>query len=154
MDKKQKKPISTRRLITSATDTLLELAFIYFTILAVAAALFSIFEHHSFFDSLYWAGTTATSTGYGDISPKTKFGELLALFLMHISIFVIAPLIVVKLVDRIDTDKDKFTEEEQQAIMHQLAILDKRLHKIDQLMLKLAQLELAKAQACDGDGRR
>jgi voltage-gated potassium channel len=131
MERKAKRPISTRKLISKATDTLLELAGIYLGMLFIAAVLFSLVEHHSLFDSFYWAGTTATSTGYGDISPKTKFGELLALFLMHVSIFVIAPLIVVKLVDRIETDKDKFTEEEQQAIMQQLASIDRRLQRIE-----------------------
>jgi voltage-gated potassium channel len=128
----KKQPISTKKLLFKATDTLLELAAIYLAIILLSATAFSLLENHNFYDSIYWAGTTATSTGYGDISPKTKAGELLALLLMHISIFVIAPLIVVKLIDRVETDKDRFTEEEQQAIMNQLGSIDRRLKRMEE----------------------
>jgi voltage-gated potassium channel len=58
--------------------------------------LFAHLEGRGYLESLYWAGTTATSTGYGDISPKTVAGQMLAFVLMHVSIFCIAPLIVVR----------------------------------------------------------
>ncbi|WP_406694187.1 potassium channel family protein [Sphingomonas cannabina] len=70
-------------------------------------------EGHNFADSLYWAGTAATSTGYGDISPKSTAGEMLALALMHLSIFGVVPLIVVRLIERLNQDRDAFTHEEQ-----------------------------------------
>ena len=54
--------------LRAATDTLKEVAGLYLLLLLVAALFFSAFEERSFLESLYWAATTATSTGYGDIS--------------------------------------------------------------------------------------
>ena len=113
--------------LQAATDTLKELALAYAALLLVAALLFMWIEEQAFFDSLYWAGTTATSTGYGDISPKTIAGRILAVVLMHISIFGVAPLIVVRLVERLNEDRDAFTHEEQVRILDSLARIEARL---------------------------
>lgn len=40
---------------------------------------FSIAEHVSFLDSLYWTIITMTTIGYGDITPKTTYGRFLAM---------------------------------------------------------------------------
>ena len=40
--------------------------------------------------SIYWAIVTITTVGYGDISPKTELGQLLASFLMLIGYAIIA----------------------------------------------------------------
>ncbi|MFA6236368.1 MAG: potassium channel family protein [Bacteriovorax sp.] len=37
---------------------------------------------HSFIDALWWGFATATTTGYGDITPVTVAGKLLGIFLM------------------------------------------------------------------------
>jgi voltage-gated potassium channel len=114
------------------TDTLMELAVIYAVILLVAAGLFAAIEQRSFLESLYWAGTTATSTGYGDISPKTTAGQALAFVLMHVSIFGIAPLIVVRLIERMSENRDLYSHEEQERTMAMLAQIDERLAKMEQ----------------------
>jgi voltage-gated potassium channel len=114
------------------TDTLLELAIIYAAILLVAAGLFAFIEQRPFLESLYWAGTTATSTGYGDISPKTVAGQVLAFVLMHVSIFGIAPLIIVRLIERVSENRDLFSHEEQERTMALLAQIDERLAKMEQ----------------------
>lgn len=106
--------------LKAATDTLRELAAAYAVLLLIAAGLFMYFESLPFLDSLYWAGTTATSTGYGDISPKTTGGRVLAVALMHISIFGVAPMIVVRLIDRLNENRDAFTHEEQELILARL----------------------------------
>ena len=111
----------------TATDTLKELAFIYAVLLLGSAALFMLIEGHGFGESLYWAGTTATSTGYGDISPKTTGGEILAFVLMHLSIFGIAPLIIVRLVDRLNENRDAFTNDEQMRILEGIARIEQAL---------------------------
>lgn len=117
--------------LQAATDTLKELALAYVTLLLVFTLLFMAIEGHSFANSLYWAGTTATSTGYGDISPKTTAGEMLALALMHLSIFGIAPLIVVRLIERINQDRDAFTHEEQVRILESLARLEAAVERLE-----------------------
>lgn len=117
--------------LQAATDTLKELALAYVTLLLVFTLLFMAIEGHGFVNSLYWAGTTATSTGYGDISPKTTAGEMLALALMHLSIFGIAPLIVVRLIERINQDRDAFTHEEQVRILESLARLEAAVERLE-----------------------
>lgn len=113
----------------AATDTLKELAVIYSAMLLISAALYAGLEGRSFLDSLYWAGTTATSTGYGDVIPQTVGGRALAVGLMHLSIFGVAPLIVVRLIDRLNQDRDSFTHEEQEQILAGIMRIEEALER-------------------------
>lgn len=117
--------------LRAATDTFVELAILYAVLLLASAALLSHFEGIDFATGLYWAATTATSTGYGDISPKTGAGQLVAVILMHLSIFVVAPLIVVRLVDRLNENRDAFTHEEQLHILESLNRIEARLERLE-----------------------
>lgn len=117
--------------IRAATDTFRELALMYIALLAVSAGLLTWFEGLDFWTGLYWAATTATSTGYGDISPKSAGGQIVAVSLMHLSIFLIAPLIVVRLVDRLNENRDAFTHEEQLHILEGIARIEERLEKLE-----------------------
>ena len=117
--------------LRAATDTLRELAVVYTALLLVCALLFSWLEGRAFFESIYWAATTATSTGYGDISAKTTGGMILSVFLMHASIFVVAPLIIVRLIERLNEDRHEFTHEEQERILATLARLEERLERLE-----------------------
>jgi len=50
-------------------------------------------EEHGFSSiprSVYWAVVTITTVGYGDISPHTPLGQLLAAFLMILAYSIIA----------------------------------------------------------------
>lgn len=120
------------KVLRAATDTFLELAAIYVLLLLIAAGLFSMLEGVPFLDSLYWAGTTSTSTGYGDISPKTTGGRILAVALMHVAIFGVAPMIIVRLIDRLNENRDAFTHEEQQHILEAIGRIEERLERIEQ----------------------
>lgn len=117
--------------LQAATDTLRELGLAYLVLLLIFTLLFMAVEGHNFADSLYWAGTTATSTGYGDISPKSMAGEMLALVLMHLSIFGVAPLIVVRLIERLNHDRDAFTHEEQMRIIEALARIEQAIARLE-----------------------
>lgn len=117
--------------LRAATDTFLELALIYAALLLLSAVLLAWFEGLDYLTALYWAATTATSTGYGDISPKTGPGQLVAVSLMHLSIFVVAPMIVVRLVDRLNENRDAFTHEEQVHILEGIARIEARLEKLE-----------------------
>lgn len=118
--------------LQAATDTFKELAAIYFSLLLVSALIFMMLEGRSFAESFYWAGTTATSTGYGDISPQTVGGRVLAFVLMHLSIFFIAPLIIVRLVDRLNENRDAFTHDEQVLILDGIARLEAAVKRIEE----------------------
>lgn len=117
--------------LRAATDTFLELALLYGVLLLVAAGLVTYLEGVDFLSSLYWAATTATSTGYGDISPKTGAGQFVAVALMHLSIFFVAPLIVVRLIERLNENRDAFTHEEQLHILEALARIETRLNELE-----------------------
>jgi voltage-gated potassium channel len=117
--------------LRAATDTLRELAAVYTVLIVASSAAFMWLEGHNFATSLYWAGTTATSTGYGDITPKSTAGQVLAFFLMHVSVFCVAPLIVVRLVERLNEDQNAFTHEEQVHILEGIARLEAAVTRLE-----------------------
>jgi voltage-gated potassium channel len=117
--------------LKTATDTLKELAAIYLVLVVFSAGLFALLEGEGLVRSLYWAGTTATSTGYGDITPKTTAGQFLAVVLMHLAIFGVAPLIVVRLVNRMIDDQNAFTHEEQLEILQGIARLEEAVKRLE-----------------------
>lgn len=62
-------------------------AAIYIAIIAIAsdllgAVLFSHFEHVTFMTALYWSISTATTVGYGDITPVNSVGRWIAVGVM------------------------------------------------------------------------
>jgi voltage-gated potassium channel len=115
------------RLVQRATDSLAELVAIYAAAILSAAALFSVLEHQGLFDSLYWAVTTALTIGYGDYSPHTVPGKVLAMVLMHFVTLFVIPLLVAHMATRVLNNKDAFTHGEQENIK-------KLLNKIGQKM--------------------
>ncbi len=65
------------------------LLFIFIGI-SVLFALFMIFyENYSVVDTYYYIITTATTVGYGDLSPKSSLGKILVTFYMIFSIAVL-----------------------------------------------------------------
>lgn len=48
--------------------------------------MYSISEKVNFLTALWWSITTATTVGYGDISPTTSIGKLAAIIVMIIGI--------------------------------------------------------------------
>lgn len=102
--------------LTAAVDTASELLLVYGAILLFAATLFSYFEGKSFIDSLYWAGITGPSVGYGDVTPQTVAGKILSVLFAHVALFFIVPLYTARLAMRLIVDSDTFTHEEQEQI--------------------------------------
>lgn len=65
---------------------LVYIIYISIAILIISAAMYSVSEHISYDQSLWWAIATATTIGYGDISPHTPLGKFAAILLMIIGI--------------------------------------------------------------------
>lgn len=68
--------------------------FIYLVIATVVliltgAEIYSVAENSHYLDSLWWAIATTTTVGYGDISPHTAVGKLIAVILMILGIGLI-----------------------------------------------------------------
>lgn len=134
--------------LQAATDTVKELLCWYVILLFVAAGVYMFAEHTSLDDALYWAATTATSTGYGDLSPKSIAGRIDAVLLMHLSIFVIAPMMIVRLIDNMRVDRDAFTDAEQRQLLGDVAAIRAKMGEPDYskatgLVYAIAQLRHA-----------
>ncbi len=82
--------VTQRRFIK--TNPLHYAAFVTMTALVVAAMLFSNFEGKNYSDSIWWAFTTASTTGFGDIVPVTPEGRLVGMFLMIVGLACISML--------------------------------------------------------------
>ena len=65
---------------------LVYIIYISIAILIISATMYSVSEHVSYDQSLWWAIATATTIGYGDISPHTPLGKFAAILLMIIGI--------------------------------------------------------------------
>jgi len=53
---------------------------------------YALIEGGSFADGVYWAATTMTTVGYGDITPDTATGKMLAVAVMLVGIGFVAVL--------------------------------------------------------------
>jgi voltage-gated potassium channel len=58
--------------------------------IAACGALFSATQHCGLVVGLYWAVTTATTVGYGDITPHSTAGQLLAIGVMLTAVPLLA----------------------------------------------------------------
>lgn len=67
-------------------NELLYYLYISIAVIMVAAAMFCISEKVSYETALWWAITTATTIGYGDVIPKTGIGRAAAIVLMLLGI--------------------------------------------------------------------
>jgi voltage-gated potassium channel len=80
--------VASRRKISVFLAGVLSLVVVIGTLIYVIEG-----EEHGFTDiptGIYWAIVTITTVGYGDLSPKTPFGRLLAAFVMILGYAIIA----------------------------------------------------------------
>ena len=74
------------------TNPLHYAAAVTMTALVIAAMLFSSFEGRNYSDSIWWAFSTASTTGFGDIVPVTPEGRIVGMFLMVVGLACISML--------------------------------------------------------------
>ena len=58
-------------------------------IILASAGLFALTQHDSYWLALYWAITTATTVGYGDVLPHNTIGRVIASFVMLTTIPIV-----------------------------------------------------------------
>lgn len=80
--------IASRRKITVFVSTVLMLVVILGTVMYVIEGPTNGFT--SIPKSIYWAVVTLTTVGYGDVTPKTPLGQLLATFVMLLGYGILA----------------------------------------------------------------
>ncbi|QEA31890.1 potassium channel family protein [Secundilactobacillus malefermentans] len=111
-------------------------------IISLSALLFSIFEHRSLPQALWWAVTTATTVGYGDITPSTAGGKAIAIILMLGGVGFIG-LLTSTITDYFTNetaDKAKTEEQDDRELLRQLSAQITRLdQKVDKLQSKINQ---------------
>ena len=62
------------------------------TLILISSVLISYVENKPFTDALWWSIVTCTTVGYGDISPETGIGRIIAVILMIFGIGLISML--------------------------------------------------------------
>jgi voltage-gated potassium channel len=92
----------------------------YLMLIATCSVLYSFFEEVSFGDALWWGVVTASTVGYGDISPETWQGRLMAALLISIMVLVVVPLITAHFASKLIVDRDVFQHEEQEELKNNL----------------------------------
>lgn len=126
--------------VQKAMDTLWEIAALYAVLLLLASTLFMWAEGCSFIHALYWAGITAPTVGYGDVTPKTGFGMFLSVIYAHVCVILVA-LFTTRLLMRVIEDQNAFTHDEQEAIKQDVAATNR---KLDLLLERLDGAQLSR----------
>lgn len=104
-------------------------------ILIVSASMYSVSEHVAYGKALWWAIATATTIGYGDISPHTFLGKLAAILLMVIGIGFVGVL-TSSLTNFFIQDH---TNDRMATVLNKLNELEKSNHELHAEVRKLLQ---------------
>ncbi|NPE29051.1 potassium channel family protein [Methanococcoides sp. SA1] len=97
--------------------------------------LFSKVEYMGIDDGIWWALTTVTTVGYGDLYPETPIGRFLAFFVMMIGIGFVSILTANITAYFVEND----TEDENEMILELVHKIDELSNKIDKLENKLSE---------------
>jgi len=110
-----------------------------FTALGGGAA-FAETEHHSTWTGVYWAISTMTTVGYGDVNPETQAGRAIAVAVMLVGIGFLT-LVIGAIAQRFMAAEVEEIEEEEGA--KELESVEEALHEIREVMSRLQRLETA-----------
>ncbi|GAB1642337.1 potassium channel family protein [Krasilnikovia sp. MM14-A1259] len=97
-----------------------QLILAYLLLILVCGLAYSQVEPRTVDDALWWAIVTATTVGYGDISPATLPGRAIAVLLISVMVLVVIPLITAHFASRLIVDTDAFRHEEQEELKSNL----------------------------------
>lgn len=89
----------------------------YALLIVVCGLLYSHVESGADFgDSIWWALVTASTVGYGDISPETGAGRFIAGVLISVMVLLVIPLITAHFASKLIVDNDAFHHDEQEEL--------------------------------------
>ncbi len=107
----------------------------YAILIVVCGVLYHFFEdEQSIGDAIWWGVVTASTVGYGDISPETWQARVLAGLLISVMVLVVIPLITAHFASKLIVDSDAFHHEEQEE-------LKANLRRVRALMEAIAERE-------------
>lgn len=101
--------------------------------LLIAACLYSISEKVTFSNALWWSITTATTVGYGDISPTTPLGRFAAILIMFFGIGFVG-LLTSSITNFFNNQQTDDWDEKLQAIRKENHELNMKLARIEKLL--------------------
>ncbi|BCJ42231.1 hypothetical protein GCM10010168_87710 [Actinoplanes ianthinogenes] len=103
----------------------------YAILILVCGFLYSQFEEGaSIGDSLWWAVVTASTVGYGDISPESWPARIMAVLLISVMVLLVIPLITAHFASKLIVDHDAFRHEEQEELKTNLRQVRKLLEEL------------------------
>jgi voltage-gated potassium channel len=112
--------------IHNLTDSTLEIFGYLLGLIVLAGTAFAYIEGETILRSLYWATITATSVGYGDVTPKTDAGMILAMATAVLGLVVMA-LFIAKCHSVLIRNDHEFTHDEQEKILKTLEEVKEKL---------------------------
>ncbi|MCC4398181.1 ion transporter [Limosilactobacillus reuteri] len=115
------------------TNGLVYYLYISLTVILIASSLYCISEKVSFGTALWWSITTATTVGYGDVSPTTGLGKAAAVLLMFLGIGFIG-MLTSSLTNFFDTSTDNDLEKELAELKQQNQELEDHLSRLEKLV--------------------
>ncbi len=92
----------------------------YSLLIVVSGFLYRIFEEVSVGDAVWWAVVTASTVGYGDISPESWQARVVAAILISTMVLLVIPLITAHFASKLIVDTDAFAHEEQEELKNNL----------------------------------
>ena len=108
--------------------------YISLAVLLIASSLYCISEKVTFGTALWWSITTATTVGYGDISPQTDLGKLAAVILMFLGIGFIG-MLTSSITNFFAEDNDDSTQQTLKELKEENKRLEEKLDKIEKLLM-------------------
>lgn len=115
------------------TNGLVYYLYISLTVILIASSLYCISEKVSFGTALWWSITTATTVGYGDVSPTTGLGKVAAILLMFLGIGFIG-MLTSSLTNFFDTSTDNDLEKELAELKQQNKELEDHSSRLEKLV--------------------
>ena len=107
----------------------------YLILIVVCGLIYSHVERDvTLGDAVWWGVVTASTVGYGDISPETWQGRAVAGLLISIMVLVVIPLITAHFASKLIVDQDAFRHEEQEELKN-------NLRRVRTLLEELAERE-------------
>jgi voltage-gated potassium channel len=112
------------------------LAAVMFIVMGVAAVTVEVLSPNSFEsfgDALWWAATTVTTIGYGDVVPATDGGRVIAVFVMFTSVATVSLTTAVITAAFVAYQQRRLSRdaERQQELLEALARIDARLDALE-----------------------
>jgi voltage-gated potassium channel len=94
----------------------------YSILIVVCGVLYKFLENRSIGDSIWWAVVTASTVGYGDISPESWQARVMAGILISVMVLLVIPLITAHFSSKLIVNNDAFRHEEQEELKANLRV--------------------------------